>query len=445
VSTRALLFPLLSMIIKPAMTGIPQSVSQVQAVVRTRGTESQGASRSDQPVVHTLRVHGKLTLRQLVGYTGFSHAAVTASVSMLRNRGIVDAVGRHRAEVLGRPSTLWRLRPEAAYFVGIDVGAATTRVLIIDLAGQPVHVSYESTAALYARAPGGPAVARELAALVHRTLADCPLPNVRPVAAGLAISGLVDAERGVCLSCANIPGWKDLPLAEELSALLDLPAAVDDSARAQAIAEHRVGKAQEIQDFLFVNVGVGIGAALFMGGRPYRGPGGLGGELGHITVDERGPRCGCGNLGCAEAVVGARAIVRRAAELLESHTYPSLLAPESGGPNGARERELTVEDLADAATEGDPLAFRVLNEAGEHLGVAVAAALNLLGSPLVVLGGGVVRSGEPFMGAVRRTVMLRALPPLARQVRIEASQLDGGAGAQGMAISTIEAYLRSIV
>ncbi len=414
-------------------------------MARANEKDGQSASRSDQPVVQALRIHGQLTLRQLVDLTGFSHAAVTASVSMLRARDIVDAVGLHRSEGLGRPSTLWRLRPEAAYFVGVDVGAACTRVLIIDLAGKPVHAVYEPTAALYARAPGGPAVAREVATLVRRALASCPGPNLHPVAAGLAVSGLVDAERGICLSCANIPGWQDLPLAADLSALLGIPAVVDDSARAQAVAEHRIGKAQGLRDFLYVNVGVGIGAALFMDGRPYRGPGGLVGELGHIMVDERGPRCGCGNLGCAEAVVGARAIVRRAAEWLESHTYPSLLAPGPRGNGEQQAPELTVETLADAAAKGDPLAFRVLNEAGEHLGVAVAAAINLLGSPLVVLGGGVTRSGEPFMGAVRRTVMLRALPPLARQVRIEASELDDVAGAQGMAMSTVEAYLRGII
>jgi predicted NBD/HSP70 family sugar kinase len=414
-------------------------------MARAKESESQSASRSDQPVVQALHVHGKLTLRQLVDLTGYSHAAVTASVSMLRAREIVDAVGQHRSEGLGRPSTLWRLRPEAAYVVGIDVGAATTRVLLVDLAGRPVHAIYEPTAALQARAAGGSAVVRELAAMVHGILESCPLPGVRPVAVGLAVSGLVDAERGVCLSCANIPGWQDLPLAADLSALLNMLVIVDDSARAQAVAEHRIGKALGLQNFLYVNVGVGIGAALFMAGRPYRGPGGLGGELGHITVDERGPRCGCGNQGCAEAVVGARAIVRRAEDSLASHTYPSLLAQDPRGNGDGNGRELTVEDLADAAAQGDPLAFRVLNEAGEHLGVAVAAALNLLGSPLVVLGGGVVRSGEPFMGAVRRTVMLRALPPLARQVRIEASLLDGNAGARGMAMSTIEAYLRDLV
>ena len=414
-------------------------------MTRARDKDSQSASRSDQPVVQAFRVLGNLTLRKVVDFTGFSHAAVTASVGMLRDRGIVDAVGQTRSEGLGRPSTLWRLRPEAAYFVAIDVGAATTRVLITDLAGQPVHAIYEPTSALHDRAPGGPSVARELAALVRRILDESPLPNLRPVAAGIAVSGLVDTERGICLSCANIPGWQDLPLAAHLSALLEMPILVDDSARAQAIAEHYAGKARGIQDFLYVNVGVGIGAALFMDGRPYRGPGGLGGELGHITVDERGPRCGCGNLGCAEAVVGARALVRRAEDWLASHTYPSLLAPEAPWTGGSRAGKVTVEHLADAAAKGDPLAFRVLNEAGEHLGVAVAAAVNLLGSPLVVLGGGVVRSGEPFMGAVRRTVMLRALPPLARQVRIEASQLDGIAGAQGMAMSTIEAYLRTLV
>ena len=110
--------------------------------------------------------------------------------------------------------------------------------------------------------------------------------------------------------------------------------------------------------------------------------------------------------------------MRRTRELLAAHRYPSLIAAADG-----HAAPLTVEQVAAAATAGDKVAFLVLNEAGEHLGVAITAALNLLGSPLVVLGGGVVRSGEPFLGAVQRTVRLRPLPPVARQVRIVPREL----------------------
>jgi glucokinase len=149
---------------------------------------------------------------------------------------------------------------------------------------------------------------------------------------------------------------------------------------------------------------------------------GLAGALGHMTVDEGGPACGCGNHGCAEGLIGTPAIVRRTRELLAAHKYPWLIAAADG-----HAAPLTVEHVAAAATAGDKVAFLVLNEAGEHLGVAIAAALNLLRSPLVVLGGGVVRSGEPFLGVVRRTVRLRALPPVARQVRIVPSSLGDDA------------------
>jgi predicted NBD/HSP70 family sugar kinase len=215
---------------------------------------------------------------------------------------------------------------------------------------------------------------------------------------------------------------------------------VDDSACAQALAEVRAGAARGARDFLFVNVGVGIGAALYMDGRLYRGPGGLAGELGHITVDESGPLCGCGNRGCAEALVGAPAIVGRARALLAEHTYPSLLVADDSPA-----APLTIERLATAAGAGDKLAFQVLNDAGEHLGVAIAAALNLLGSPLVVLGGGIAHAGEPFLDAVQRTVRLRSLPPVARQVRIAPSDLDDSAAARGVALAALDHYLDTVV
>jgi predicted NBD/HSP70 family sugar kinase len=404
-------------------------------------SESPSIRRSQQQIVRALHTRGPSTVRQLQDWTGFSHGAVVSSMGLLRSMGIVQDIGSRRADGLGRPSTLWHLRPEAAYVVGIDIGAANVRVLLLDLAGQHVYAMHEDTEALYRRAPAGSAVSREIARLVHRIVERSPLPHIQPRALGVALSGLVDSEHGRCLTCTNIPGWQNLDLVVELTATLDIPVLLEDSARAQAWAEHRYGRAREAQDFLYVNVGAGIGAALFIDGKVYRGPGGLGGELGHITVDEHGPRCGCGNRGCAEALVGARAIVRRTRELLSDHSYPSLLTTEIGQlPNGDL-RPFGVEQVVGAASRGDTLAFRVLNEAGEYLGVAIAAALNLLGFPLVVLGGGVARAGDPFIDAVRRVVLLRALPPLVQRVQIERSTLDADAGAWGVGLHAIEAYL----
>lgn len=401
--------------------------------------ERNGSSRSQRQILERIRLNGPLTVRQMREATGLSHVAVTAGVAALQDRGIIHGNSTRPPDGLGRPSTLWTLRPDAAYVVGIDVGAQSIRATLLDMAGQSVYSERGETAALLARAPHGARVSEELAGLVRRTVAASPLPHVRPVAAGVAISGLVDAVHGICYSCANIPGWRDLHIGADMAGLLGIDVLADDSACAQSLAEERFGTARGSRDFLFVNVGVGIGAALYMDGRLYRGPGGLAGELGHITVDESGPLCGCGNHGCAEALVGAPAIVRRACALLAAHTYPSLISAD------AEAASLTVEQFAAAAAQGDKLAFRVLNDAGEHLGVAIAAALNLLGAPLVVLGGGVARTGEPFLSAVRRTVLLRALPPVARQVRIVPSSLGDDAAARGAGLAALDRYLSAVV
>ncbi len=396
--------------------------------------------RSQQQVLGQIRRGGALTIREIRAETGLTHAAATAGVAALHQRGIVCPGSARPANGLGRPATTWTLRPDAAYVVGIDIGAQTVRVALLDMAAQPVHTDRMATAALLQQAPGGDAVSPALATLVQQTIAASPVPAARPSAVGIAISGLVDAVHGVCYSCANIPGWRNLHIGRDLSVLLGTDVLVDDSARAQALAEVRAGAARGARDFLFVNVGIGIGAALYVDGRLYRGPGGLAGELGHITVDERGPLCGCGNRGCAEALVGAAAVVARAQALLAEHTYPSLLVADDSPA-----ASLTIERLAAAAAAGDKLAFQVLNDAGEHLGVAIAAALNLLGSPLVVLGGGIACSGEPFLDAVQRTVRLRSLPPVARLVCIAPSDLDDSAAAYGAGLAALDHYLDTVV
>ena len=215
---------------------------------------------------------------------------------------------------------------------------------------------------------------------------------------------------------------------------------VDDSSRMAALAEHWCGLARKVENFIFVNVGVGMGSGIFTNGQLYRGSRGTAGELGHTTIDENGPRCQCGNRGCLETLVCGPAIVRRARERLEEGVV-SLVNKMSGGDFA----KITPELIAEAARKGDKLAFNIMEKTGQYLGTGIANAVNLFNPELVIIGAGISRAGDLFLDAVKRTVKARALHTASTSVDIKLSELGDTTAAQGTAILVLKSIFKSYV
>jgi len=186
-------------------------------------------------------------------------------------------------------------------------------------------------------------------------------------AAGVAVPGIVDDERGVAVFSANL-GWRDLPLRSLLAARTGLPVGLGHDVRAGALAEAALGAARGVRDVLFVAVGAGVAGAALVDGRLLVA-GGFAGELGHLRVDPAGEPCGCGGRGCVETVASAAAIARR-------------YAARTGRPVAG------AAAVAARVREGDPDAVAVWEEAVGALAEGLAAAVTLLAPRLVVVGGG---------------------------------------------------------
>jgi predicted NBD/HSP70 family sugar kinase len=192
------------------------------------------------------------------------------------------------------------------------------------------------------------------------------------------------------------------------------------------------GPARGVANFLYVFLGTGIGSALFVDGLPYRGGTGLAGELGHVTVDENGPWCSCGNRGCLEVLASVPAVLRRIQErLAESYMVSALREP-------FERDELSLNALIEAAGAGDKIAFQILDQAGSYVGRVIAIALNLFGPELVVLGGPLTRDSDVILEAVRRQVRLRALQQISSQTRIVADDQGELVGARGAALLALD-------
>jgi predicted NBD/HSP70 family sugar kinase len=229
---------------------------------------------------------------------------------------------------------------------------------------------------------------------------------------------------------------------------------VDDGVRCLALAERRYGLARILANFLFLYIGRGVGAAIVLGNRFYRGSNGLAGEFGHITVSSDGPLCNCGNRGCLEALVSQTAILSSVRSMVASNVYTGLATRARVGC------ELSLRDIEEAAEGGDKLANMVVHGVGESIGTGVADLVNIFDPGVVILGGEVINHfGDHLIEGINRTVRLRGIHSITQRTRILASRLgapavepditaDEAAGpgacspaARGAATMLIERYL----
>jgi glucokinase len=229
----------------------------------------------------------------------------------------------------------------------------------------------------------------------------------RPTAVGVSFGGPVDFPTGTVRLSHHAPGWENVPLGKQLAAAFGVPVAVDNDANIAAWGEHRYGAGRSAADMLYVTVSTGVGGGWVLGGRPWRGHETMAGEFGHTVVDWNGPLCLCGKRGCVERLASGPYMAGDTEALLQEQpergqVLRRLWPGESGTLNGKL--------LAEAAEQGDDVALEILLRGAQALGVGIGNAANLVNPQLVVLGGGVTKSGELWWSAVRRAARQTMLP-----------------------------------
>jgi len=266
---------------------------------------------------------------------------------------------------------------------------------------------------------GQAAVIGALGASLRSAAASAAIGLAEICGVGVAAPGPVDAASGHLTNPPNLPGWGDVPLGTILASDLGIPVLIENDANAAALGEYFEGAGRGARALIFVTVSTGIGGGIVLNGELYRGLDGAAGELGHIIVQAGGPRCGCGNLGCLEAVASGTALAREGLEALRAGNAPILarLAERQGG-------DLSAETVAQAAAEGDVEAAAVLQRAGEMLGIGLGSLVNLLNPDVIVIGGGTAKIGAPLLGPAEATMREIAFPLPSRRVEVRTAELE---------------------
>lgn len=280
------------------------------------------------------------------------------------------------------------------HVIALDVGGTGMKAALVGADGELLHRARRATG----RERGPDAVVEHILGFAAELRAYGEERYGEPAsAAGVAVPGIVDAERGVAAYSANL-GWRDVPLRDLLAARLGgVPVALGHDVRTGGLAEGRIGAGKGADRFLFVPLGTGIAGAIGIDGRVEAGAHGFAGEIGHIVVRPGGAPCPCGQTGCLERYASAAAVTEAWAAV-------------SGDP------EADAADCAKAVASGDPRAEKVWQEAVDALADGVVTALTLLDPRTIIIGGGLAEAGEtlftPLREAIRRRVTFQKLPSI---------------------------------
>jgi glucokinase len=295
--------------------------------------------------------------------------------------------------------------PPDSNYIGVDVSGKTLRAALVSREGRVV----EGREAALERDQAGAQIARVIAGL--RDAAGAPVAGL-----GVGVAGLVNPKTSRVVVSNELPALARADLRAELSQATGLDALIENDANAAAYGEFVAGAGRGSRNLFYVTIGTGIGGALILDGRIWRGDSGFAGEFGHITIDRDGVQCVCGNTGCLETVASGPNIVRRTRERLMRDSTSSL-------SRLGLKRDFTAEDVAHAAREGDDFALMMLERTGRYIGTAVAAVINLLNIERIALGGVIMEAGELILDPVIREARKRSFQPCFESTQIVAASL----------------------
>ena len=397
-------------------------------------------------LLRLLRDGGPQSRAELGEAVELSKSKVAIELDRLAELGFVDVVGL-AASRGGRRSQMVALS-SSLRFVGIDIGATSIDVAIMDgelrllgHAAQPTDVR-----------AGPNVVLDQVLDLVAKVRAELSGPAEELSGVGVGVPGPVSQGAGALVAPPIMPGWSHFPIRDMLGAALGAPVMVDNDVNIMALGELHAGTARSVRDLLFVKVGTGIGCGIVVGGEVYRGVTGAAGDIGHIQVDENGPVCTCGNIGCLEACFGGAALARDAEAAARSGRSARLadrlaeLGALSGSVDGGlKSGVLTARDVGAAAAAGDPVAIQLVRQGGHRLGQVLASLVSFFNPALLVIGGGVAAGlGHPLLAEIRSVVYRRSLPLATGNLPIVLSELGGTAGVVGAARFVSDSVLNPI-
>jgi glucokinase len=326
--------------------------------------------------------------------------------------------------------------PHGGFVIGVDIGGTKIAAGLVDGAGNIRHHTRTPMVACAGPASGMAAVVSAIDSVSTKTHAAFGTQDsIR--GAGICCPGPLDPTTGIVINPPNLPCWRNFPLAAEISQIYRIPVKVDNDANAAALAEAIWGAGRGYRNVFYTTIGTGIGTGIVFDGHVYHGRTGAAAEGGHVSIDYRGPRCGCGKPGCIEIFASGPAIAKTARERLRYETRRTTMLDLAGGDIQA----VSSEIVGQAFAAGDTLAKEVLCQAVELLSLWLGNMVDLLEPDVIIMGGGVSSILRPFFDEIRERLPACCVNSRCQEIPLLAACYGADSGIAGGAALSAEALV----
>lgn len=374
----------------------------------------------------------KAFISQIAQGVGLSVPTTTKYLEKLEKDGLVRKSGKVEVSH-GRRPVQYRLNEDAAYFIGVDPKKNTLEISICDLTGKIVRefkedIPFENT----------PEMMEHICSRCDNMMVESGIDPEKIKTVAFNLSGRVNPKTGFSHTVFNFES-QDEPLAEILSQRLSRKVLVENDTRAMAYGElHSVIK-NRYKDFLFINIGWGIGLSIIIDGKPYYGMNGYSGEFGHTNAYDNEIMCHCGKKGCLETVVSGRALCSQFTERVKKGES-SVLARDI-----LKGKSIRDTDIIYAADHDDTLAMEVIENAGKELGKHIANLINIFNPEAVIVGGSLGLAGDFFLQALQLSIKRYSLRLMSKGLDIIQSELGEKAGVTGACLLARDTYIDNVI
>ena len=294
--------------------------------------------------------------------------------------------------------------------IGIDLGGTRVKMGLVDQRGKVIHRREISTPFNVKQAD----LITSLVVNIGDIIKKAGVRKGQVLGVGIGVPGPVDSKKGIVRYFPNIKGWEGVPLRSILERRLGLKVSLDNDVNAMTLAEHKFGAGKGALNLICLTLGTGVGGGIIINGGIYRGSTMCAGEIGHVPINEKGPRCNCRGIACLERYVGNRYILTRARRVFG--------------------KSITLEHLSGLARKGNKSALAIWRDIGRKLGVALTGVVNLLNPDMIIVGGGVSKAGESILRPLRKEIKKRAMVDQARHVKVVRARLGTDAGIIGASL-----------
>jgi N-acetylglucosamine repressor len=374
-------------------------------------------------VLNTVRERQQIGRAEVADITGISRASVTYLVGELVKDGwLIEYEKGETSQSGGRPPILLQFNPDAMYAVVVMIGSESTIVAVGD--GNARMRYTESLPSVLGQS--AEQTVEVVVGLIERALEKSGVDRQRVGGIAIGVPGLVDAQNSMVHYSARMRAMRNLDLGSIVATRVGLPTMVENETRLIGWGELKFGSGRGYSPLVCVSVTLGIGSCIILEDRMLSGSSYSAGQFGHMTIDENGTQCECGNKGCWEALASNAAVLQRARKI------------EAGWA-----AEPTIAGLIEAAAKGDVEARRLLRETAVHLGIGLANIVNIVNPEIIVLHGKLFEAGDEFLQTIRQEVGARALKLPALNTRILVSELREQAGLAGGVTLVMRSVLES--